>query len=95
VPQTTDYGSIFTWILGILVGGGGGWAILASRAVSGLKTALAVTAQHADRMEKAETQQDVDDAKDDTIEQAEQMGVADIIAKVRRKPTKKQKRVRS
>lgn len=95
VPQTTDYGSILTWILGILAGGGGGWAILASRAVSGLRTALTVAAQHADRMEKAETQQDVDSAKDDTIEQAERMGVTDIIAKARGKPTKKQRRARS
>lgn len=85
VPPGFDWTNLLT-ILGVVVGAaGGGWGIIAQRAIGTLKTALTATATHADRMERAETDADVEKAKDQSNLEQRILGVIDVIAKARGK----------
>ncbi len=77
--------SVIAAVVLAAMGGWGGAAALASRAIGKFKTALTLTASHADAMEAAETDADVFKAKDAAIELQKSMGVTGIIAAARGK----------
>jgi hypothetical protein len=88
VPPSTDWLSILTTALGVLAGGAGGWVVLAQRTIATLKVAVAETADHGDRMEEAETDEDVKRVKKESIKRQKRLGVKGVIADIRVKPEK-------
>lgn len=89
VPVATAPG--FDWqpilaILGVVAGAaGGGWGLIAQRAIGTLRTAVISTAAHADRMEHAETEADVDRVKTQSALEQRLLGVFDVIKELRGK----------
>ncbi len=77
-----------TLLAGIAATVGGGYGVWATRAVTVLKTAVKVASNHADRMEKAESEDEVREAKRLSMLEQEVRGVGDVIADLRGKPKK-------
>lgn len=80
-----DWGALLTGVAGIVGIAGGGWAIWAQRGIALLRTALVLTAQHADRMENAETDEDVRRGKTVAASEQSAAGVRAVIARHRGK----------
>lgn len=84
-PVGVDWVAILATLGGIVGAAGAGWGGLASLAARKLHTALEVTAAHADRMEEAETDEDVARAKVTAQVEQEVKGVRQVIQRARGK----------
>lgn len=83
-PPPFDWNNALT-ILGVVAGAvGGGWGLLAQRAIGMLKTAVRESADHGDRIERAETEKEIEQVKEDSEKNQKRAGVFTVIDAIRK-----------
>jgi hypothetical protein len=80
-----DWNLLITALLGVGTVAGGGWAMVASRGAGVLRAAVQAAAMHADRMEHAESLEEVAKMKALSAQEQERAGVRKIIQRARGK----------